>query len=410
MLSSERARLVRLCAQLTGDAHAAEDLAQETLLVAFQRERALRDPDRRAQWLSGIARNLCSHWRRKRGLEYTRSVQPRPRPYADSLLVDELRADDIDLEVDLERSELLELLDRALALLPPDTRAALVQRYVHESPYADVAACLGLSEEAAKKRVERGRVALKGVLATDLYQGALSYGLIAPHGEGPDGWQETRLWCPGCGRRKLEGLLRPDEGELYLRCLACTLPYTHYYIASRLGDRLRGLRTYKPAVSRVLGVIDDLFRIRSIDGGVMCAGCGDRLPIMRGYPPESAPRVGPSWVGPDPIYLWCPRCSYCDVETWHSLTWSLPEARRFWRENPRMRFLPVREIEVAGSPAMLTGFESLTGGARLEVVSLRDTCRVLSIDGVALGSGTTLDDRASSERLPCGGHGEETHE
>jgi len=30
---------------------------------------------------------------------------------------------------------------------------------------------------------------------------------------------------------------------------------------------------------------------------------------------------------------------------------------------------------------VLTGFESLTGGARLEVVSLRDTYRVLSVDG-----------------------------
>ena len=43
-LSAERARLVRLCARLTGDAQAAEDRAQDTLLVAFQRERALRDP------------------------------------------------------------------------------------------------------------------------------------------------------------------------------------------------------------------------------------------------------------------------------------------------------------------------------------------------------------------------------
>jgi len=43
-LAAERARLVRLCARLTGDAGAAEDLAQETLLVAFQHEQALRDP------------------------------------------------------------------------------------------------------------------------------------------------------------------------------------------------------------------------------------------------------------------------------------------------------------------------------------------------------------------------------
>jgi len=385
-LTAERARLVRLCTRLTGDAGVAEDLAQETLLAAFQHEQALRDPTKRAQWLSGIARNLCLHWGRRKGLERARSTYP--RPYDDASPSDEAdaRADDVDLEGDLERGELADLLDRALALLPPDTRAALVQRYVHASPHAEVAARLGVSEEAAKKRVERGAMALKRVLATDLRQEALTYGLICPGATGTDGWRETRLWCPGCGRRKLEGLLRPDEGELFMRCPACSSPYADVfpyanYISSHLGDGLRGLRTYKPAVSRVLDVIDDLFRSRWLDGGVVCGGCGERLPITRGIPPALAPLFGHSRPGPDAIYIWCPRCDFVDVETWHSLTWSLPAARRFWREHPRMRFLPAREIDIAGSPAVLTGLESVTGGARLEVVTLRDTYQVVGIDG-----------------------------
>jgi len=185
-LAAERVRLVRLCARLTGDAGAAEDLAQETLLAAFQHEQALRDPAKRAQWLSGIARNLCLHWDRRKGLERARSVRPYPRPCDDAFPPDEAdaRADDVDLEGDLERGELVDLLDRALALLPPDTRAALVQRYVHASPHAEVAARLGVSEEAAKKRVERGATALKRVLATDLRQEALTYGLICPGATG----------------------------------------------------------------------------------------------------------------------------------------------------------------------------------------------------------------------------------
>jgi hypothetical protein len=48
-----------------------------------------------------------------------------------------------------------------------------------------------------------------------------------------------------------------------------------------------------------------------------------------------------------------------------------------------MRFLPERDIEVAGSQAVLTGFESLTGSAKLEIISLRDTYQVVSINGVA---------------------------
>src|SRR5438067_13220890 len=63
----ERVRLVRLCASITGNADVAEDLAQETLLEAWRHEDRLRDPERFSQWLSGIARNVCLRWMRKRG-------------------------------------------------------------------------------------------------------------------------------------------------------------------------------------------------------------------------------------------------------------------------------------------------------------------------------------------------------
>jgi len=148
-LAVERARLVRLCARLTGDAGAAEDLAQETLLVAFQHEQALRDPAKRTQWLSGIARNLCLHWGRRKGLERARFAYPYPYDAAFPPDEADARTDDVDLEGDLERGELVDLLDRALALLPPDTRAALVQHYVHASPHARRAGDLAAARPGA---------------------------------------------------------------------------------------------------------------------------------------------------------------------------------------------------------------------------------------------------------------------
>src|SRR5215472_11653127 len=63
--ADERARLVRLCTRLTGDAAAADDLAQETLLEAWRSQQALRAPDRFSAWLSGIARNVCLRWMRR---------------------------------------------------------------------------------------------------------------------------------------------------------------------------------------------------------------------------------------------------------------------------------------------------------------------------------------------------------
>lgn len=53
-------RLYRFAWRLSGDAHLAEDLAQETLLRAWRSRENLRDPTRRRVWLFRICANL---WR-----------------------------------------------------------------------------------------------------------------------------------------------------------------------------------------------------------------------------------------------------------------------------------------------------------------------------------------------------------
>ena len=130
-LFAERARLVRLCASLTGAPSAAEDLAQETLLEAWRSWAKLADRQALAPWLSGIARNVCRRWRRRRGREAMYMM----REALDDAAAQPATSldDDGDPTIELERHELAALLDRALALLPPETRLALVQHYI-ESP------------------------------------------------------------------------------------------------------------------------------------------------------------------------------------------------------------------------------------------------------------------------------------
>ena len=365
---SEREALVRFCARHTGDPTIAEDVAQEALLDAWRHERQLRDPRGRRAWLFSIARRECLTWARGRGRSRLVDLDSPADGESDSRL-----ADDFDVEAELEREDLARLLDRAMALLPPETRTVLVERYIEESPQAEVAERLGLTEGAVEARLHRGKLALRRVLSTELGEESVALGLI-PSSDA--GWEETPVWCPGCGRRRLEGWLRPGEGKLYMRCPGCSRSEAHF-IHSHLGDGLKDLRSYRPAVSRVLGAIHDMFHVRAERGASPCPRCGERLPITKGTPPWVPTR----FADPGSIYLWHPGCGGGDSETWHSLTWSLPEVRAFWRENPRMRFLPEREVESAGSPAMVTGFESLAGSARLEVVALRDTLEVVSVNG-----------------------------
>src|SRR5918999_1134752 len=102
----ERRRLVRLCASLSGDRNAAEDLAQETLLEAWTNAHKLHDPAGADRWLAAIARNVCLRWARNRGREAALAELPDA----------DLGVADLDRE--LERAELVELVDRGLALLP----------------------------------------------------------------------------------------------------------------------------------------------------------------------------------------------------------------------------------------------------------------------------------------------------
>src|SRR5690349_15664078 len=64
---AQRARLVRLCAAVSGDAAAAEDLAQEALLEAWRHQHRLTDPAGSEAWLNAVARNVCRRHLRSRG-------------------------------------------------------------------------------------------------------------------------------------------------------------------------------------------------------------------------------------------------------------------------------------------------------------------------------------------------------
>jgi RNA polymerase sigma-70 factor (ECF subfamily) len=370
-LHTERARLVRLCTCLTGNSEAAEDLAQETLVEAWRHVHKLYDPSGRARWLAAIARNVCRRWSRARGRELARRAYGSGN--ADAAEPLDGLADELDVEVELERHELAQVLDRALALLPPVTRQILIESYVEESPQAEVAARLRLSEGAVAMRLRRGKLALRRVLATDLAQEAAAYGLID---EATQEWHETRIWCSSCGQRRYMGAYNQRTGDLVLQCPACRYSGVNLAHIDR-GEPLRGGKGHRPALSRLMACADSFFRCALAHGTVPCGACG-RPVLLRMGMPDYVPLAIRHLRG---MYLRCDRCSCAHDLTLAGLALWSPAGRRFWRAHPRLRTLPEREVEVAGRAALVTTFESVTGAARLEVVSARDTYEILSVHG-----------------------------
>lgn len=361
----DRARLVRFCLRLTGDAGAAEDLAQETLLRAWQHLEQLRDPERHDAWLKTIARNLHRRALRDRPPAHWSLDQPELDQGIGGDAIGPDRpievADDVDPEVELDRHDLATLLDRAMALLPVETRQVLIERFVEETPLAETARRLDVSEGAVAMRLSRGKLALRRVLVTAFPEGLASYG-IDPRPESL-AWKATGMWCPWCGRHRLEGILARDLGVFRLRCPACGKLNNSQFVGL-----FRGATGHRAALTRLLVWSDRLYRHSQDHPTVPCDECGMLLTLRKDL------------TGVEPVLsYYCPRCR---GGTWNGQCWNLlglPAARRFWHDHPRMFRLPDRPIDCQGYPSIATGFVSRTGNDRLDVVYARESLRVLDV-------------------------------
>jgi RNA polymerase sigma factor (sigma-70 family) len=363
-LAVERPRLVAFCAHVSGSWDAAEDLAQETLLEAWRARGRLHDAEGLASWLTAIARNVCLRWRRRKGRESAYLAQGD----AFSGVLEAWDAEDGDGVADVvERPEIHATLENALATLPLVTRAALIGSYVEETPQSELAARLGLSEGALRVRLHRGRMALRQALT------------FANSTSARDGWQATRIWCPFCGRRRLEYGLEKATGSYAFRCSSpCASAST--MLGSAIGSPLlTQINSPKSLLARHCLNLGPIYRDALISGRGACPRCGREIVADQWLPGDDLPDGAPLYG----VYLHCPTCDLLDGGSpWH-LSLDTPEAQRFWRRYPRMRALPTREIEADGRPALLIGYENVTGGERLEIVADRATYQTLRVYGEA---------------------------
>ena len=127
-----------------GDAHAARDALQETLLRVARHARAFEDDDAFWAWLKVVARNAARDGGRKR------------RRYLAVLdrFASGARASD---SAGLDDRRLAGLLDEALAELPPPDRALLEGKYLRGATVLDLAAENQLTEKAVESRLLRLR-------------------------------------------------------------------------------------------------------------------------------------------------------------------------------------------------------------------------------------------------------------
>ncbi len=145
-------RIYRAAWMMTGDPWAAEDLAQDTFVVAIDKWDRFDGRSSRSTWLYGILVRLRQ--RRDRTLARMRR---RLQAYADRNPPKEI----LDPEVQLAASEWRESVWADVATLPAAQRDAIVLRYVEEFSYEEIAAAMNCAVGTAKTRVHHGLKRLK---------------------------------------------------------------------------------------------------------------------------------------------------------------------------------------------------------------------------------------------------------
>jgi RNA polymerase sigma-70 factor, ECF subfamily len=152
--------LYRFVYRMTGSANGAEDIVQECFLALWRKPEAY-DPNRGAlrAFLLGIARKLV--------LKRWRDEHPHDSLEEDSSICG---------PVDLLGQERAEIVTRAVQMLPPLQREAIILAEYEDLTLEDIARATESAVGAVKSRLHRGRANLRRMLAPLLQERGTAYG------------------------------------------------------------------------------------------------------------------------------------------------------------------------------------------------------------------------------------------
>jgi len=142
----------RMVARILADRTAADDVVQETFIRAWRALGSFRGDARFSTWLYRIAVNEANR-------HLARETRRELVPYEDVMMqVPDIAAD---VPSRVEAAEARRRLERLLAELPGNYRAAVVLRDVEGLTNEEAAGLLGIDLRNFKSRLHRGRMALR---------------------------------------------------------------------------------------------------------------------------------------------------------------------------------------------------------------------------------------------------------
>jgi RNA polymerase sigma-70 factor, ECF subfamily len=157
--------LYRIARSVLLDDHEAEDVVQETYVLAFTRLVDFRGDASLSTWLTRIALNEALQRRRRRRRTVHLDVIDAARDRAD-MQIDRspMIAPDQDPERATAQHQIRSFLERAIDDLPEAFRTVFVMRDVEDASTEETATLLGIRQQTVKTRLHRARRMLREAL------------------------------------------------------------------------------------------------------------------------------------------------------------------------------------------------------------------------------------------------------
>ena len=161
-------RLYRVARAIVRDDTEAEDAMQEAYLSAFRNLAKFRADASLATWLTRIVVNKAISRLRRESIMVPLDVLDNvERPDPDVGIMPNL-ASELDPEQAAARSQVRDLLERAIDNLPKPFRVVFVLRMVEQLNVKETASSLGIREETVKTRLHRAKRLMREQLQTTL--------------------------------------------------------------------------------------------------------------------------------------------------------------------------------------------------------------------------------------------------
>jgi RNA polymerase sigma-70 factor (ECF subfamily) len=393
-LSLTRARLTRLARAFGLPSELIEDAVQESLIEAWTHLERLTAPEGFVYWIDEVCRNVCRRLLRR----HARELSHRQALSAERVDTDDERDQDyiaqapdlasnadpaLALLESASRADEEALLERALGLLPVETRRLVELVSLEELPHAEVAAQLGVSVGALDTRLSRARRRLYDVMNGPLRSEALALGLALDETRG-EGWSETHLWCSRCGVSRLQGVFMWPEGRtergpnLHLRCPSCARQFGHDTIHTMGLVALDGAKAFRPAWKRAMQGLTERVMAALQVGIHTCPYCD--APAVIAVNSQSADSAYPFAVK-----VRCARCGKIADTTGdfpaidQLAAWSHPVTRRFLLDRPRWTSGFSAPVEHDGIQVIPITIKDSTSSEQMTLLADRSTLRPIAV-------------------------------